>query len=406
MRKVSVLLALLLLVPAAAQAKSLEELLVEKGVITKAEARGSMQDGGAKVYWNKGTRLDFPDSGFTANITTQIQTRYTYTDGDDNLGDSNSSSFEVKRARLKIAGSALHKEFDYVFQVDMVGADGADGEGSVANVQDMYLKWNACDWASVQAGQFKTYISRQFMTSSTSLQFVNRSVASEYYDLGRQNGASVNFMDLADGMVELHGGIWNGESTGEGQNLAGVDTSHTGGLMLRVNPVGEMNPYEEGDIDMTEDTAVSLGVAYLYSSGTTETEDFNDDFDAGSLSIDANVKVQGFSLHGEFFYRDFEYDDANDSAEPVGFYIQTGYFVDPKIELGARYSLVDCDSGKAPGSCAGVDELQEASATINYYWWKHHLKAQVGYEHINEDPEGGGTSEDTNRWMLQLSSWF
>ena len=51
MRKLTVLAALLLLVPTVSQAKSLEDLLVEKGVITKSEARGSSHDSGAKVYW-------------------------------------------------------------------------------------------------------------------------------------------------------------------------------------------------------------------------------------------------------------------------------------------------------------------------------------------------------------------
>lgn len=77
MRKLSVLAAALLVAPAVSQAATLEDLLVEKGVITKAEAAAA---GGAsgKVYYNGGTRFDFPDSGFTMKVNLTLQERYTF----------------------------------------------------------------------------------------------------------------------------------------------------------------------------------------------------------------------------------------------------------------------------------------------------------------------------------------
>ena len=44
-------------VPDLAEAKTLEELLVEKGVITKAEAKVIEPTTSSKVYWNRGTRV-------------------------------------------------------------------------------------------------------------------------------------------------------------------------------------------------------------------------------------------------------------------------------------------------------------------------------------------------------------
>ena len=79
-----------MLIPAVSNAATLEELLVEKGVITKGEASASMHAGNAKVYWNKGTRLEFPDTGFTAKFNTQIQARYRFNDLESS---GNSSSF-------------------------------------------------------------------------------------------------------------------------------------------------------------------------------------------------------------------------------------------------------------------------------------------------------------------------
>ena len=100
MRKAMLLAALLLLTPAISQAKTLEELLIEKGVITKGEAGGVSDAGASKVYWNRGTRIDFPDTGFTTSIATQIQARYAFTDNDEDSGERNTSSFSLRRARL------------------------------------------------------------------------------------------------------------------------------------------------------------------------------------------------------------------------------------------------------------------------------------------------------------------
>ena len=67
MRKLAIIAVLALLAPALCQAATLEELLVEKGVITQSEARGATSDG-AKAYYKGGTRLEFPDAGFTTKI--------------------------------------------------------------------------------------------------------------------------------------------------------------------------------------------------------------------------------------------------------------------------------------------------------------------------------------------------
>jgi hypothetical protein len=43
---------------------------------------------------------------------------------------------------------------------------------------------------------------------------------------------------------------------------------------------------------------------------------------------------------------------------------------------------------------------------INHYWWKHNLKAQLNYDHVNERVLGEGDDINTNKWLLQLSSYF
>jgi len=401
MRKATLVAALLLLTPAVSQAKTLEDLLVEKGVITKGEAAGASDSGASKVYWNQGTRVEFPDTGFTTSIATLLQTRYAFNDNDEKAGQHNTSSFDVNRARLTISGTALNKEFAYKLSTDFISAPDSDANnGASPAVRDAYIDWRPCnDDSGVRLGAFKTAISRQFNTDQQSMQFADRSKVSEYFTLGRQNGA-MGYASLADGMVTGSAGIFNGQSDGETANASGVDTKHTGVAALRVNPSGHMNVAEEGDIDWTEDLATSLGVAYAYSdknNGGVSNQ-------SGLINADANLKYMGLGLHAEYFYQN---NDADISGDPSGFYVQGGYYVMPKkLELAARYGYTDCDHGTAAGTCSGFKNINEVSASINYYFWRHSLKAQLGYDHINNVVVGSGDDVNNNRYIFQLSSYF
>ncbi len=392
MRKFTILAALLLLAPAVSQAKTLEELLVEKGVITKSEARASAGSGAAKVYWNEGTRLEF-DNGFTTKVATLLRPRYTFTDNDD--GISNNSSFSVENARLLIAGTAVNNEFSYKLLTDFVGA-GGDGEAKSTSLLDAWIQWQACDSASVRLGQFKTQGGRQFNTDEAMLQFADRTDVAEYFALGRQAGVMAA-TNGGDGEWELSAGLFNGESTGEGKNLDGVDTKHTFVLAGRWNAMGSMNAFSEGDVENTEGDALSVGASWSFSDKPQTAGGVTDDTDRSTITADVTYKSQGLSVAGEYFYFN-EDSDANGETKPTGFYVQAGYFLTPKeMELAARYGWLDYDNGD--------QESSQASATFNYYWWAHHTKAQVGVEFLSDD-DTAGNSTDTTKWIVQLVSWF
>jgi phosphate-selective porin OprO/OprP len=400
MRKATLVAALLLLTPAVSQAKTLEDLLVEKGVITKGEAAGASDSSASKLYWNQGTRVEFPDTGFTTSIATMLQTRYSFNDLDEDAGLRNTSSFDVNRARLIVSGTALNREFSYMLSTDFVSAPDSDANfGQSPQVRDAYIDWRPCkDDTGIRMGAFKTAVSRQFNTNQQSMQFVDRSLASEYFTLGRENGAMA-YGSLADGMITGTAGIFNGESTGEGPNLSGVDTRHTGVLSLRVNPTGSMNVAEEGDIDWTEELATSVGVAYAHAD--RELAGVGKD-NANLVNVDANLKYMGLGIHAEYFTGNTDV-----AGDPSGFYVQGGYFFVPKKwEIAGRYGMTDCDDGLAAGRCSGLDSISEASASLNYYFWRHNLKAQLGYDYITNDSAGAADDIRSNRYVFQLSSYF
>lgn len=403
MRKATLIAALLLLTPAVSQAKTLEDLLVEKGVITKGEAAGASDVSASKLYWNQGTRVEFPDSGFTTSIATLLQTRYAFNDRDEKAGEVNTSSFDVNRARLIISGTALNREFSYMLSTDFISAPDSDANFNQSpSVRDAYIDWKPCrDDMGIRMGAFKTAVSRQFNTNQQSMQFADRSLVSEYFTIGRENGAMA-YGSLADGMITGSAGIFNGESTGEGPNASGVDTRHTGVAAVRLNPTGKMNVSEEGDIDWTEDLATSLGVVYAYADRALTSLDTVTTDKANLVNVDANLKYMGLGIHAEYFVG-----NSDVSGDPSGFYLQGGYyFVPKKWEIAGRYGYTNCDNGNASGTCSGLDSISEASASLNYYFWRHNMKAQLGYDHVTKDSAGAADDIRNNRYIFQLSSYF
>ena len=437
MRKASFIAALLLLAPTFSQAKTLEDLLVEKGVITKGEAvtTTASESGPAKVYYNEGTRIDFPDAGFTAQINTMIQARYGFYDEDEDAarrdsdppvsfngagGRVNRSSFDVHRARISVSGTALYQEFAYMVEGDFVGTAtedelaGRESDNSKnTTLKDAWIQWQPCQEYATRIGQFRNVFSRQSGTHDAKQQFADRSVVSEHYGLGRMQGINQSAA-LADGKFVVNAGIFNGTSDLEGTNASGIDTNHLGVVGVRFNPTGTMDPSEEGDVNHTEDLATTVGLSYVMAEahndvGLGRQEDT--EFDAANA--DFGLKYKGFSLQAEYYWRnaDLQHDDF-DAVETNGGYIQAGLFLKPKTwEIAGRYGYLDCDNGRAGGYCEGNDNVNEAAATINYYWWKHQLKAQLGYYFINEDRAGvnndqSGSDANTNKWLFQLSSYF
>lgn len=398
MRVIATTIFLLLALPLLARARTLEELLAEKGVISKNEAasvtRGFQGDARSapKVFWNDGTRVEFPENGFSVRIATFLQTRYSFTDAPE--GQQNISDFDVNTARIDISGTALHDEFSYRFEYD----------GSDRHMKNVYLQWNPCEFGYARLGQFKTAVSRQFNSTDWKLMFADRSYASNFFSYGYQKGARAEAR-LLDGDVVAGASIYNGNSDGEGEYASGIDTKHLASADLRWDALGKMDPYEEGDINVTDDPALNLGAVYAYSAQNNKINGIDDKLGVNRVNVDASFKFKGFGANAEY-YVSRESPDINDNVTTQGGYAQAGYFVLPKqLELALRWGLVDCDEGKGYGDCSGMDNVNQATAGINYYFWKHNLKAQLNYDYLRLKPTEGDVLHN-NRWLFQLSSYF
>jgi phosphate-selective porin OprO and OprP len=392
MRKISLLtVAGLLLMPAVSEAKPLNELLADKGVLASTGTPG-------QAYYRGGTRLDF-GSDFDMKLNLQVQSRYRYVDFDDSTetGRPDTSGFNMRRVRLILSGSMLDQTWSYKVNNDFVGGSNDDGSRS-SDLLDAWLQWNGGDWVNFRMGQYKTPLGRQFNASSAKLQLMDRSPVTDLFDLGRQNGAMLHG---GDGVAQYALGLFNGESDGEGRNLGPVDNRMQGVGMVSLSSDNYGSRGHEGDIDMTDGLAWTLGGAVGFGQGTSALGKF----DKTDLNADIGLRCGGMSLQSEVYWSEIDFDDgmalgATGKRDDIGYYVQLGYQFVEEWEAAGRFSYIKLDKDVDP-----VKDMQEYNVGLNYYINGHNLKVQTGVSWTDTNFRGGGDLVDL-AYQLQLAGYF
>ena len=151
-----------------------------------------------------------------------LQARETYQEG---MG----LNATINRARLAASGSAsgnLTWRIQGEFRTGSVGT----GKASVS-LQDAYIRWSK-DAVSIQAGQFKTPFTREFITSLAEVETADRSTVVDSLAPKRDIGVMADY--AMGGRATITVGVFNGE----GQNVtANSDSSVLGVARVAVRPV-------------------------------------------------------------------------------------------------------------------------------------------------------------------------
>jgi hypothetical protein len=186
-----------------------------------------------------------------------IQARETYRDG---VGLTAS----INRARLSAAGNAVR---DVTWRVQGEFRTGSVGTGRASvSLQDAYVRYRH-GGLGVQAGQFKTPFTREFITSLADVETADRAVAVDSFAPKRDIGAMADY-DFVGAMVML--GVFNGE----GQNLtANADSS----LLVVARATGRPLPF------------LSLGANVADYAG-----------DSTRYGVDVSLEYAGAMLRGEY----------------------------------------------------------------------------------------------------------
>ena len=386
-------------------AKTLEDVLKEKGVITEEDYKEVSKSAPVKYKIGDGFTFQTPDDKFKLSIGGRLQARYTFTDLEDNSAKSDSSEWRVRRMKMWMKGHAYTKDLTYKLQANFV-----DG-GSEKLLEDAYLNYRFLDELQLLAGQDKVPFTRQELTSSGAQQFVDRSNATDTFKPGRDIGAMLHGK-IEKGLVEYAFG-WYG---GAGQSKTRSTNDNAIAARVELNPFGYLKK-SEADLEMTEKPLLSIGADYYrntFTKGESNNTSFygkwlekgalfatNEKMEVNTASADIAFKWLGASAQAEYFWAQADGAVAAKTTQRAqGFYAQAGYFIIPKhLEAAVRYSYVD------PNRDATQDLHTETQGAVSYYFSKHNLKLQADVTNMHQQYAAKSNTDDM-QYRLQAQIIF
>jgi phosphate-selective porin OprO and OprP len=406
------LIASLLAIQKEVWAKTLEELLLEKGAITEEEYKQLTQKETTQAKpidykIGRGFTFTSDDENFQLSLGGRLQTRYTFFDNDDR---QDVSQFRIQRMKVWLRGYAYTKDLTYLLQVDTVNSD------DERFIDHAYFNYKFIPELQLLAGQTKVPFGRQWLTPSGSQSFVDRAEASNFFRPGYDIGLKFHGK-FADGLINYDLGGYNGR----GQGITSNDNNHSAALRVTVNPLGDM-PYGEADFNSTPNPLVSLGGNYYYNRVQVGTGQNNLNYDnnlgnIGMLSqltpgngfllgekadlqlygFDVALKWMGLYATAEYLLSQAEGDDSDEKVRSHGFFVQAGYFIIPKnLEIAARYGYID------PHRSASNDLRSEVGGAVSYYFNKHNLKLQADVRNLHQQRNTGTTDDMQYRLQAQI----
>lgn len=409
-----------------AAARSLEDVLKEKGVITEEDYKEIVKSSPVKYKLGEGFNFTSADEKFSGSIGANYQIRYTLMDLE---GAQDSSSFETKRVKLYFNGYAFSKDITYKLQLNFANLRG----GKTSNnglLEETYINYRLLDELQFRFGQDKVQFGRQSLLSATVLQFVDQSIVTQAFFPTYDTGLNVHGK-VAKGLLTYSVAV----TGGAGQNTPRLTSDNAFSARLTVNPFGTVKNFES-DVEHSEKPALSIGSSF-YRNTLNFTELTNgvdtgnslgftkgktgwyglgnsvsptarkfaagDVLDFNTFGIDTAFKWQGLSVQGEYLYGEASSQQTSKKLIAKGFYGQAGYFVIPKqVEIAYRYSYLD------PNHDVTNDHWVENTAGISWYINKHFLKLQTDFTNIHKQaaitsPKGANATDDQQvRFQAQI----
>ncbi|KAB0667529.1 porin [Oryzomonas japonica] len=410
MKRLGVLLGVALIAAQAGpvSAKSLEDVLKEKGVITEDDYKNIQKSSPIKYKLGDGFTFTSADGKFSTSIGGVYQLRYTLMDLDDvnNTAAKRAqdySKFELKRIKLHFNGYAYSPDLTYKMQLNFANiAGGTTNNGGL--LEFAWLNYRLRDEIQFRFGQDKVQFGRQWITSSDAQQFVDTSAVTSAFVPGYDTGVMIHGK-IAGGLVNYNIGGYGGV----GQNTYRTTTDNSFAARLAVNPLGDVK-YSESDVEYSVNPLVSFGANFFrdtiyngetnnlffakstswYGLGSTlMTKKFSagEPLDFNTAGADAVFKWRGFSATGEYFFAEADGQTSKNRLRADGFYAQAGYFVIPKtVELAYRYSYID------PNRDVTNDHWVENTGAVSWYINKQNLKIQADYTNIHKQAAIASTS--------------
>lgn len=356
-----------------------------------------------------GLHVESRDGRFSLGLRLRMQILYVLQDPVD---DDPEQTMSIRRLRLVLAGKAYFDHVRYYVQFGFANRDMLiEGDSRRTPIRDVRIDLTPWRDLSFRIGETKVPFSRERLTSSAELQFVDRSLTNEEFNLDRDVGVQVFSKDLGGrGWLGYAAGVFLGEGRGAVQP-SGIDLLYT--ARVELFPFGMFEHETMVDFDRGGLRA-ALGFAYAYLQAAKRDRgplgDIPDDggtTDTHNAVADLVVKAHGASSLFAFHYRDGTRNPGgavDDLGVPIpvelprsgwGLLAQAGYLIPcSPVELSGRFTRV-----RGIGDTS-LPDRDEATAGVGWYVADHSIKVQLDYAHTWLE---GASQEHRLRLQTQLS---
>lgn len=344
--------------------------------------------------WSSGAALvSFQGDNHSMNISTGIQTRVSYNDGEGAGGDVMNVS--LRTARSSMSGHAYNKNLTY--RVSNEWTEGTSVKEGWLNYQ-----FHATDasTASVRVGQGKTGFGREWNTEWSDLEFLDRSVASRTFANNRTRGVTLHGTHAGSGLnwgVAMHNN--DTQSDGEESDNDNNEMDYTFNVSWSNNRKAVRMGGSEGALD--GEGGFGAGIAHHLSNsdgGAGGGAGTNDD-ESDATNLWASWKGNNLALNVELFTRTDDTENGGSEADSEGMSASlswTATAVADQAQWGVGIRLSTTEDVGAVG--ADVEELE---LILNRYSHGHGMKSQLGLTHTSTSASGSGHADN---YLLALQT--
>lgn len=352
------------------------------------------------------------DSSWTMKIAARMQFLGTSTWAENS---ENKSNLLVRRARLKFDGFAFSPKLTYKLELGLSNRDisGASiyTNNSPRYILDAIIKWNFYENFVLWVGQTKLPGNRERVISSSSLQFVDRSLLNSRFTIDRDMGLQLrHHFNLSDTFIVREIVSF---AQGEGRNIT---TGNLGGHeytgRIELLPFGNFSSkgdYFGSDLKREQSPKLAIGTSYDFNNNAVKTRSNQGSYmltDTGfyetninTLFVDAMFKYNGFSVMAEYAERDAsdplaKNSDGSLTGDEVqvghGLNLQSGYLFKNNWEISGRYTNIQLDK-----DITGKNPENQYTLGISKYIVGHNLKVQSDISQLQ-------IKNDHNELMFRL----
>ncbi|MGB0806528.1 MAG: porin [Salibacteraceae bacterium] len=300
-----------------------------------------------KGSFGKGLNFKTEDGSFGLKVGVRVQPRwdYVYIEG--------TKAFEqqawVARGRLKFDGFMVNPDLRYKIEFDVVGG----------YIRDAMVKYRFAKHSDLWFGQGKLPGNRERVVSSGNLQFVNRSITNNAYNIDRDVGIQFHhFFEVGNKMIirDMYA-----LSTGNGIRNKRFKPKPSLTAKIEILPMGWFEgkgDYVSGDLKREQTLKMAIAFSADYNMDSYKSHShigaiLDGTRDLLTLNADILFKYKGWSLMSELGMRSAEngdaivYDDNNVASEAYytgwGVNTQTGYLFKNNWEVAVRYAFTNPD---------------------------------------------------------------